>query len=78
MTDIASHLRNEFRARFPVPAIDVTFHDDETIRVTLISRDIPELRISYVCDVSSDDDYFIFTNDDELTPICIAIPCDDE
>lgn len=48
MTDIASHLRNEFRARFPVPAIDVTFHDDETIRVTLISRDIPELRISYV------------------------------
>ena len=77
MNDIASHLRNEFRARFPIPAIDMTFHDNETITVSLISRDIPEMRISYVCDVNSDDDYFVFINDDELTPICIAIPTDD-
>lgn len=78
MTDIASHIRNEFRARFPEPAIRVTFNDDETIVVTLSSRIEPLMRISYVCDVASDDDALVFTNDDDAEPVVIAIPCDDE
>lgn len=76
MIDTASYIREQFRARFPEPAIRVTFNDDETIVVTLSSRIEPILSISYVCDVASDDDAFVFTNDDS-EPVVIAIPVND-
>lgn len=73
MNDVASYLRNEFAKRFPHVAINITFNDDETIDVTLISRTLPEMRITYTCECSSDDDTYLFLNNDNNRSIEIAI-----
>lgn len=76
MTSIASYIRNEFVRRFPDAAIDVTFCDDETISVRVSSRIEPALAVTYVCDVSSDDDVFSFVNDDDAEPVVFPVPDD--
>mgnify|MGYP001553578863 CR=1 FL=1 len=64
MTSIASYIRNEFVKRFPSCAIDVTFHDDETISVVVTTRNnVSDTSSTYRCETSSDDDVFVFLND---------------